>query len=862
MTNLTKLQPNPISAARSGADLAGLPRVLRNDVRLLGGLLGRVIAKHRGSAFVDRIESIRALAKRARQGCGTEWNELSDFLSALPEDSLVDIVRAFNQFLNLANIAGQRHAAKHITWPQNPGIEQLRRIRVELVLTAHPTEVLRRTLIRKYDAIAALLNERPRSPGIERPSIDGELERLIAEAWHSDEIRHERPTPQDEARWGFAVVENSLWNAVPAAMRDLDQAVGAPIPIDVMPFAFSSWMGGDRDGNPSVTAAVTREVLLIARWAAADLFLRDVNSLIDSLSMTVATSALRERAGNTAEPYRTVLKKLRARLEKTQHWVERGGPPDPGAILVDADLIEPLELCFRSLHTKGMQSIANGPLLDSLRRAKCFGVHLVGMDIRQHAARHTEALDELTRFLSGGEQGFGSWTESERCAWLLTELASRRPLLPPSWPVGDDAREVIETCEAIAENEAAGITAYVISMANAPSDVLAVALLLKEAGLRRKLPIVPLFETLAALNDAAGTLDTLLSMPRYRDYVGDHIQVMVGYSDSAKDAGQFAAAWAQYRAQEALVEVASRHGVGLTLFHGRGGAIGRGGGPSAQAIASQPPGSVAGSLRVTEQGEMIRFRLGTPSVAKATLSHYLTATLQATVDPPPEPTLAARNRMDELATASLEAYTATLRDPGFVDFFRAFTAETELAALALGSRPARRAPAQDIDSLRAIPWVFAWTQVRLMLPAWLGTESALKCLESTPGDIDALGRWAFFAMQMDMLESVVAKADPMLARYYSSRLTTKEDQSIAEALIKRLFQLRESLLALTGNAELLAGSPEIRDSIAVRNTYLDPLHLLQAELLARRRGGNASSVVDQALKVTMAGIASGLRSTG
>jgi len=844
------------------AGLSGLPLALRGEVRLLGDLLGRVIANDRGSEFVDRIETIRALAKQARQGSATDWKALSDYLSSLPEDSLVDIARAFNQFLNLANIADQGHAARHTVSPQDLQIEQLAQIRVELVLTAHPTEVLRRTLIRKYDAIAGLLSERARCPEPEFPSIDAELERLIAEAWHSDEIRRERPTPQDEARWGFAVVENSLWDAVPAAMRDLDRAVGRPVPLDVMPFAFSSWMGGDRDGNPSVTAAATREVLLIARWVATDLFLRDVNGLIASLSMTVATPPLRKQAGDAAEPYRAVLRKLRARLAKTRQWIERGGSPGPEVVRTDADLLEPLELCFRSLGENGMQSIANGPLLDSLRRAKCFGVHLVGMDIRQHAARHAAVLDELTRYLSANVRSFESWPESERCTWLLSELSGRRPLIPSSWPASEDAREVIETCKVVAENDAAGISAYVVSMAGAPSDVLAVALLLKQAGLQRKLPIVPLFETLASLNSAAETVDALLSMPWYRDYAGDHIQVMIGYSDSAKDAGQFAAAWAQYRAQEALVEVASRHGIRLTLFHGRGGAIGRGGGPSAQAIGSQPPGSVAGSLRVTEQGEMIRFRIGTPAIAKATLSHYLTATLKATFDPPTGPNAAMRTTMDELAAASLDAYTATLRDPGFVDFFRAFTAETELSELALGSRPARRTPARDIDSLRAIPWVFAWTQVRLMLPAWLGTERALLRLAKSPGDIDALRSWPSFAMQMDMLESVIAKADPMLARYYSRRLTTMEQQAMAETLIDRLNGLRERALTLTGDGQLLARSPEIRDSIAVRNTYLDPLHLLQAELLARRRGGYISSAVDLALKVTMAGIASGLRSTG
>ena len=842
-------------------DLSGLPRALRGDVRLLGGLLGRVIADHRGAAFVDRIESIRALAKRARRGTSTDWERLSATLAALPEDALTDIARAFNQFLNLANIADQRQAARDVTWPGTVDVDTLRELRIELVLTAHPTEILRRTLIRKYDAIAAVLEARAGAPRTERPGLETELERLIAEAWHTDEIRHERPAPQDEARWGFAVVENSLWQAVPEVVRELDRIHGSTLPVDVMPFAFASWMGGDRDGNPNVTAAVTREVLLLARWTAADLFLRDVTRLSASLSMAAGDDAIRAATGDAAEPYRAVLNALGDRLEATRAWAERGGPPDPEVILADSELLAPLELCQDSLIACGMPQIADGPLLDTLRRARCFGVHLVRLDIRQHAARHTALLDELTSYLRPGN-GYANWPESKRRAWLVDELGSRRPLFPAAWPVGDEAREVIDTCAAIAEYDGAGVAAYVVSMASRPSDVLAVALLLKETGVRTRVPIVPLFETLDDLDRAAKTVDELLSIPWYRDYVGERIQVMIGYSDSAKDAGQLAAAWAQYRAQESLAAVAATHGVKLTLFHGRGGAVGRGGGPSAQAIESQPPGTVAGSFRVTEQGEMIRFKLGTPAIAKATLSHYLTATVNATLDPPPAPTRDMRAQMDELATASRKAYRSVVGEPAFVRFFQTLTPEDELAALALGSRPARRVPNRELASLRAIPWVFAWTQVRLMLPAWLGTERAIGKLGADRDAFEMLRGWPFFAMQKDMLEMVVAKADVTLARYYARRLAQDDQQAMAEVLFERLISLAHDLLMLTGAPELLAHADQVRDSITVRNTYLDPLHLLQAELLARRRGGNDSERVNQALKVTMAGIASGLRNTG
>ena len=414
----------------------------------------------------------------------------------------------------------------------------------------------------------------------------------------------------------------------------------------------------------------------------------------------------------------------------------------------------------------------------------------------------------------------------------------------------------------IASPLGAGVAQYVISMATAPSDVLAVILLLRAAGVTRPLPVVPLFETLADLDGAATTVDELLNVPWYRQYAGSEQHVMIGYSDSAKDAGQLAAAWAQYRAQEQLVGVAQRHGIRLRLFHGRGGAVGRGGGPAHQAILSQPPGSVQSSLRVTEQGEVIRFKLGNPALATETLTRYVTAVLEATLHPPPVPTDAWRARIGELAARALAAYRAVVReDADFVPLFRALTPERELGILALGSRPSRRRDTQDISSLRAIPWVFAWTQVRLMLPAWLGTDVAL---DESAGDdrvIADMANWPFFRMQLDMLEMVLAKADADLAQYYARRLTTPAQQQAVAHLGERAGVLAAALLKLHGESQLLQNDPALRASLSVRNTYLDPLHLLQAELLARYRHAPDDATA-RALKVTMAGISSGLRNTG
>ncbi len=858
-------------------DFRHLDARLRKDVRLLGALLGDVMAQDRGSSFLARIERIRELAKAARSD-QAGWADLSHYLAAIPTAEIPNVARAFNQFLNLANIAEQHHLTRN--WVsdlpevfQTVAREDLQRcvqaLRIELVLTAHPTEVLRRTLIQKYDRINDALVALDGLPEEARGEQEATLRRLIAEAWHTDEIRAERPTPQDEARWGFAVVENSLWRAVPQALRDIDEALEAagcePLAPGSAPIRIASWMGGDRDGNPNVTSAVTREVLMLARWMAADLFLRDIEALNESLSMHAADAALRERVGNAREPYRALLATVRDRLVRTRTWAAALDPTPPteaDAVFLSADeLAEPLALCHASLVACGMADIANGPLLDTLRRLDVFGLHLVRLDVRQDSARHGDVLHQLTHTLNVSLDGrhYGDWHEEERQAFLLAELTSVRPLIPPRWRGDDEVAEVLDTMGVIAENDGAGIAQYIISMAREPSDVLAVILLLREAGLTKALPVVPLFETLADLDGAAETLEQLLAVPWYRDYIDGEQQIMIGYSDSAKDAGQLGAAWAQYRAQEALVAVARRHGVRLVLFHGRGGTVGRGGGPASAAIRALPPGALNGVFRVTEQGEMIRFKLGLPGVARDTLNRYVGATVAATLDPPPEPDAAWRQAMTAMAAQATAAYRDVIHSDDFVALFRAWTPEQELGTLALGSRPTRRRAGGDVTSLRAIPWVFAWTQIRLMLPAWLGSDVAL-----TDGEqITAMRAWPFFAMQMDTMEMVVAKTDTDLAQYYARRLTAPEQSELVARLCGRADALRQRMLELHGSTDVLDQDPVLRDSLIVRNTYLDPLHLLQAELLARLREDDATdTALTRALKVSMAGIASGLRNTG
>ncbi|MBF8667748.1 phosphoenolpyruvate carboxylase [Pseudomonas putida] len=868
---------------------------LREDVHVLGELLGETIRQQHGEAFLQKIEDIRHSAKADRRGAG---EQLSSTLADLADEDLLPVARAFNQFLNLANMAEQYQLIRRRDADQPEPFEarvlpellarlkqaghsndalarQLAKLDIQLVLTAHPTEVARRTLIQKYDAIAGQLAAQDHRDLTlaEREQVRERLRRLIAEAWHTEEIRRTRPTPVDEAKWGFAVIEHSLWHAIPSHLRKVDKALleatGLRLPLEAAPIRFASWMGGDRDGNPNVTAAVTREVLLLARWMSADLFLRDIDALASELSMQQADDALRERVGDSAEPYRSLLKQLRDRLRATRAWAHSAltsSQPASAEVLVDnRDLIAPLELCYQSLHACGMGVIAEGPLLDCLRRAVTFGLFLGRLDVRQDAARHRDALSEITDYLGLGR--YADWDEEQRIEFLQAELKNRRPLLPAHFKPQADTAEVLATCREIADAPAASLGSYVISMAGAASDVLAVQLLLKEAGLTRPMRVVPLFETLADLDNAGPVMQRLLGLPGYRANLRGPQEVMIGYSDSAKDAGTTAAAWAQYRAQENLVRICAEHQVELLLFHGRGGTVGRGGGPAHAAILSQPPGSVAGRFRTTEQGEMIRFKFGLPGIAEQNLNLYLAAVLEATLLPPPPPQPAWREVMDQLAADGVKAYRSVVREnPDFVEYFRQSTPEQELGRLPLGSRPAKRR-AGGIESLRAIPWIFGWTQTRLMLPAWLGWETALNnALARGQGELLAQMReqWPFFRTRIDMLEMVLAKADAQIAEAYDERLVQPHLLPLGTHLRDLLSQSCQVVLGLTGQPVLLAHSPETLEFIRLRNTYLDPLHRLQAELLARSRSREAAldSPLEQALLVTVAGIAAGLRNTG
>ncbi|MFT2111053.1 phosphoenolpyruvate carboxylase [Marinomonas sp. 2405UD68-3] len=869
---------------------------LRENVRLLGDCLGETMSNHLGEAFLEKVENIRILSKDGRQS--GDPTALIEALEALADEDIVPVARAFNQFLNLSNIAEQYHRVhrrrtnESLGVYQNPIGDLLKRFKnksyttqqimdslgsqsIDLVLTAHPTEVVRRSLIRKYDNISTELEslDKDNILPLEETVHIRRLNEIITQAWHTDEIREQRPTPVDEAKWGFAVIEQSLWHAVPRFFRQLEEQFGKvldvdSIPLDMAPIRFATWMGGDRDGNPNVTHKVTEEVTLLARWMAADLYIKDLNVLRSEFSMTQCNEALRARVGESTQPYREILRDLENKMIATRAWAKAkldGEKSSTENILLDNNqLLDDLMLCYQSLMDCGMKVIANGSLLDLIRCAATFGVTLVKLDVRQDASCHIEALSAITRFYGVGD--YAEWDEASRQAFLLTELNSKRPLLPLEWSPSESVCEVIDTFKMIAKGRSNSFGSYVISMASAPSDVLAVALLLKESGVSFPMKIVPLFETLADLDNAEPIIEQLFSMPWYKAYINGKQEVMIGYSDSAKDAGQIAATWGQYRAQEALTKLCKKHNVHLTLFHGRGGTVGRGGGPAHVAILSQPPGSVNGSIRVTEQGEMIRFKFGIPDIAVRSLELYCSAVMEASLSPAESPKEEWRAIMDEMAEIGMNQYRGIVRGhEDFVPYFRAITPEQELAKLPLGSRPARRKMDGGVESLRAIPWIFAWMQIRLMLPAWLGAESALsQAIES--GHLENLQEmhreWPFFGSYLDMLDMVLAKAEPEISEYYEKRLVSEELTSLGLLLRRKLKQVGECVKELKQQDRLIEDNKTIRQSIDVRNPYIDPLHYLQAELLYRSRRSPENKAVNKALMITMAGIASGMQNTG
>src|SRR3954468_12533697 len=875
---------------------------LREDVRLLGEILGSVLREHEGAALYEQVERVRALAKGARGGRPGDFEALAGELAKLPVDLALPLARAFAQFLNLANIAEQHHRVRrrraHQAEPNGQpqrgscedsftrliaaGIapdrlhDSVCALQVELVLTAHPTEISRRTLVQKFNRIAAALDrrDRPDLTRIEHDDVVGAIRREVMAAWGTEEVRPERPTVLDEVRAGLVVFEHSLWHAVPRYLREVDRALsavtGRGLPDGVAPIRFGSWIGGDRDGNPNVTPEATRRTCLLHRWMAADLYLREVQALRDELSLADATDEVRAAVDGHREPYRELLRGVRERLQATRAALdgairEASVPATPGAPYDRvAELVPVLDLCNRSLRATGYAAIADGRLLDLRRRLTVFGLTLARLDIRQDSARHTEALAAITTALGLGD--YASWDEPERIAFLVRELDSRRPLIPRGLQPSAAVADTLQTFRLIAELPPESLGAYVITMTSRASDILAVALLQQEAAVATPLRIVPLFETSGDLENAGRVLDELLSVPRYRQWIRGRQEVMVGYSDSAKDVGRLAASWDLHKAQEAIVDTCRRHLVQVTLFHGRGGSVGRGGGPTHLAILSQPAGSIDGTIRVTEQGEMLQALFGLPDIALRTMEVSTSGTLEAWLTPAPSAPKEWRDAMDRLRNTARSAFRGVVYDdPRFVEYFNAATPQAELAEMNIGRPPARRPPADaGVTSLRAIPWQFAWTQTRLLLGAWLGAEDALEQALAR-GEREQLRQmyreWPYFRSVMQLIEMVLAKSDSRIAAEYDRRLVPASLQPLGAELRSRLDRVIAGVVEVTGNRVLLESNPVLRRSIEVRNPYVDPINLVQVELLQRYRQ-DADERVKSALLVTINGVAAGMRNTG
>ena len=893
---------------------------LREDVRMLGRLLGDVLREQDGREFFERVETVRRLSKSARAGPGdAEFKELLALLTSMSADEMIPMARAFSIFLALANLAESHHRIRrrraYQLDPQSqpqPGssesvigglvaqgmpkeriLELMEDMRIDLVLTAHPTETLRRSLQRKHRAIADELDRRDRMEltPLELAESDAGLRSETLGIWLTNELRGARPTPLDEVRGGLAVIENVLWDSVPRFLRGLDRTlkthVGSGLSLAATPVKFDSWMGGDRDGNPSVTAEVTWTAVHLSRWVAAELYFHELTALGQELSMSHADAEMARRTKDAAEPYRAFLRPLRERMRATGlfHYRlshhGRAHPSDtenaareslgPRPFVDREELLSPLRLCYDSLHASGAGTIADGRLADLIRRLYTFDLSLVRLDLRQEASRHASLLSALTKKARVGD--YSEWSEERRQEYLLEKLASQSgPRLLEGVDLIDSDKETLETFRMIARCPSPSLGAYVISMARRPSDVLAVEYLQRACGVRRPLRVVPLFEQVEDLRSSGETLRHLFEIPWYRERIGGDQEVMVGYSDSAKTAGRLSASWELYKAQEAITEVCRGFGVRSALFHGRGGSISRGGGPTYLAIAAQPPGSIHNRMRVTEQGEMIFAKFGLPDLAVRNLELYTSAVLEAMLKPSPRPHDTWRTRMVSLARDSEVSFRELTegRKAEFVPFFRQATPEPELSLLNIGSRPARRAgngsaTQKELGSLRAIPWSFAWTQNRLHLPAWLGMDTALKNAIDH-GGLEELKKmyaeWPFFASTVDLAEMVLAKSDANVALRYEEMLVEPPLRPLGAELRKRLEDMSRFILEITGHDELLESNQVLRRSIDVRNPYVDPINFMQVELLRRLRANPEDPRLREALLVTINGVAAGMRNTG
>ena len=890
--------------------------VLSKTIRLLGEILGNIIKEQEGLSVFNKIEKIRALSKssRGKRGKNTinrSFTKLKREISKLNSKDTLVIARSFSKFLDFSNIAESLFSIHNIhdhnirktqetneivileeaildvfknkSLSLNKFYETAKNLKIEIVLTAHPTQVKRRTLIQKYAKVNHLLDSfnnlrifTKQNINLEKNQLQNNLHEEITSVWKTDEIKRSRPTPVEEAKWGLAVIEDSLWNAIPKICSRFNNSVkyytNKDLPINFSPIVFGSWMGGDRDGNPNVTAKTTKEVILLSRWEAASLYEKEFTKLIQSLSLHDCSKKIKKVVGKTWEPYRVFLRPIRNKLNQTQKEIEsclKDNRMPKQTLLVQSisEIIQPLNDVYNSLSLVKCQIIADGIVLDLIRRAHTFGLNLTKLDIRQEAARHYKLITSVCKKL--GIADYSKLSEEAKIQFLSKEYKSRRPLIPQNIKLDADDRETWTTFKMISESPRECLGAYVISMASNVSDILVVMLLQKEAGIKSCLRIVPLFETLSDLQNSHIVMENLFKHSWYVNYFKKNQEIMIGYSDSSKDAGKFAASWAQYCAQEKLGKIATKYKIKLTLFHGRGGSVGRGGGPVYAALLSQPPGTVNARTRVTEQGEVIQQKYGSESLAEYSLGTYIGAVLEATISPPIQPKKEWRNLMDEMSILSSKSYRKYLNnDKNFLRYFDEITPKNILGKLYIGSRPSKRKKSQDIKDLRAIPWVFAWTQIRLVLPAWLGTTEALQLASRGKNKLilkDMLYRWPFFYEMMDMLDMILTKTNQRVIEYYEECLADNDLKKIGRNLRKNLsllIDLNKKLIP----SHILNQRKEFRKSILIRDTYAEILNLLQANIMLRLSKKNIDrkqkEILMEAMIVTISGISAAMKNTG
>jgi phosphoenolpyruvate carboxylase len=826
-----------------------------------------------------------------------------------PKESLV-IARSFSKFLNFTNLAesldsvhkidegnvqkaqgtnaliiledGIDRLLKHKSISKEKFYQVAKSLKIDLVLTAHPTEVKRRTLIQKYTNVNNILEKFNKSRIFKIKNIKTEtlamernLHEEITSIWKTDELKRSKPKPTEEARWGLAVIEDSLWNAVPKICSRFNEAVedytSKKLPIDFSPLVFGSWMGGDRDGNPNVTAKTTEEVVLLSRWEAANLYEKEFTKIIEKLSMHECSKELKKKVGNSQEPYRIYLRPIRNKLKSTQKEIElflNEKKPLKQSLLVQSvnEIINPLKVVYNSLCEIKCKSIADGSVLDLLRRAYSFGLNLARLDIRQESKRHLKLITNICKHLGLGD--FEKWSENEKISFLSKEFKSRKPLITKDISFDKEDEETWSTFKMISKLPRECLGAYIISMSSKASDILTVMVLQKESGMKFCLRTVPLFETLSDLENAHHVMRELYKIPWYLKYFKYKQEVMIGYSDSSKDAGKLTASWAQYCTQEKLQELSNKYKVNLTLFHGRGGSVGRGGGPIYEALLSQPPGTVNGRTRVTEQGEIIQQKYATESIAEYSLGTYIGSVLEATLAPPMKPKKHWRKLMNAMSKVSTSAYRSNFISKDFLRYYFKITPQKVLEQLSIGSRPAKRNKSQDIKSLRAIPWVFAWTQIRFLLPAWLGIYEALNYAiknKNTNTLKDMLKQWPYFYAMMDMLDMVLAKTDQRIIKFYEECLGDKNLHNTGEKLRKQL----STLIYLNRKiipSYIIEQRKGYRESIRKRNTYAEVLNILQADIMKKLYKNKLKikdkKILTDAMLVTIAGIAAAMKNVG